>query len=279
MISNLKKNFIFNLIYQILTLILPLVTAPYISRTLGSDAVGRFSYTYSVAMYFSMFITLGLNNYGNRTIAANTGNKKNISKNFFEIYIMQLTMGLVVIACYIFYAAFIVKTDRTLALLQLLYVAGALFDINWFFFGLEKFKLTVTRNVIIKFLTVAGTLLLVKNAGDIYVYTIVMGGGNFLSQIVLWQFLRKEICPVKISFKGIIGHFVPNLILFIPVIAVSLFPSGCTNNRMSTKSFLACRSTIFFNFSSFAVFLILVLRSLLTPASEYIAIPKLWFEI
>lgn len=238
MISNLKKNFIFNLIYQILTLILPLVTAPYISRTLGSDAVGRFSYTYSVAMYFSMFITLGLNNYGNRTIAANNGNKKNISKNFIEIYIMQLTMGFVVIACYIFYAVFIVKTDQTLALLQLLYVAGALFDINWFFFGLEKFKLTVTRNVIIKFLTVAGTLLLVKNTGDIYVYTIVMGGGNFLSQIVLWQFLRKEICPVKISFKGIMGHFMPNLILFIPVIAVSLYKvmDKIMLGNLSTKS-------------------------------------------
>ena len=238
MISNLKKNFIFNLAYQILTLILPLITAPYVSRTLGSDAVGRFSYTYSVAMYFAMFITLGLNNYGNRTISASRGNKEDVSRNFIEIYFMQLFMGIIITLLYVVYALFWTDDDKVLVLLQLFYVFGAVFDINWFFFGLEKFKLTVTRNIIIKLLTVAGTLLLVKNVGDIYIYTIVMGGGNFLSQIILWRFLKKEIQPVKITLKGIRKHFIPNLILFIPVIAVSLYKvmDKIMLGNLSTKS-------------------------------------------
>ena len=134
MISNLKKNFIFNLAYQILTLILPLITAPYVSRTLGSDAVGRFSYTYSVAMYFAMFITLGLNNYGNRTISASRGNKEDVSRNFIEIYFMQLFMGIIITLLYVVYALFWTDDDKVLVLLQLFYVFGAVFDINWFFF-------------------------------------------------------------------------------------------------------------------------------------------------
>lgn len=238
MLSNVKKNFIYNLAYQVLTLILPLVTAPYISRTLGSEAVGRFSYTYSVAMYFSMFIMLGLNNYGNRTIAAIRNDKKKVSQTFLEIYAMQFFLAIIISLCYVFYVIFLLEDDKKLALLQLLYIFGSTFDINWFFFGLEKFKLTVTRNVIIKLLTVIGTLVFVNSPNDIYAYTIVMGGGNLISQVVLWKFLKNEIEPTRISWTGIRRHFIPNLILFIPVIAVSLYKvmDKIMLGNLSTKS-------------------------------------------
>lgn len=238
MLSNVKKNFIYNLAYQILTLILPLITAPYISRTLGSEAVGRFSYTYSVAMYFSVFIMLGLNNYGNRTIAAIRNDKKKVSQVFLEIYAMQFAMAIIVSLCYIFYVLFLIVDDKKLAILQLLYVFGYIFDINWFFFGLEKFKLTVTRNVIIKLLTVICTLIFVKSPDDIYVYTIIMGGGNLISQVILWKFLKNEIELVRISWGGIRRHFISNLILFIPVIAVSLYKvmDKIMLGNLSTKS-------------------------------------------
>ena len=92
--TSIKKNFLYNAFYQVLTLILPLITTPYISRVMGAERVGVYSYAYSIAYYFGMFILLGTNNYGNRTIASVRDDKKILSKTFWSIYAMQLFLGL-----------------------------------------------------------------------------------------------------------------------------------------------------------------------------------------
>ena len=101
--SNVKKNFIYNIMYQILVMILPLITAPYIARILGTEGVGIYSYTYSVAYYFVLFAMLGLNNYGNRQVAKVRDDKDKLSKTFISIYCMQLITSAIMIFCYIIY--------------------------------------------------------------------------------------------------------------------------------------------------------------------------------
>ena len=88
--SNPKKNFIYNIIYQVLILIIPLITAPYLARVVGADGVGTYSYTYSIVYYFMLFTLLGVNNYGNRSIAKVRDNKEELSKTFWGIYTLQL---------------------------------------------------------------------------------------------------------------------------------------------------------------------------------------------
>ena len=67
--TSIKKNFIYQMIYQILIIILPFVTSPYIARTIGAEGLGTYSYSYSIAYYFVLFSMLGLANYGNRAVA------------------------------------------------------------------------------------------------------------------------------------------------------------------------------------------------------------------
>lgn len=68
--KTLEKNFIYNVLYQLLVIVLPLITAPYIARTLGAESVGIYSYTYSVAQYFLLFAMLGISTHGNRCVAS-----------------------------------------------------------------------------------------------------------------------------------------------------------------------------------------------------------------
>lgn len=220
--TSIKKNFLYNAFYQVLTLILPLITTPYISRVMGAEKIGVYSYAYSIASYFGLFILLGLNNYGNRTIASVCDDKKKLSKTFWSIYVMQLFFGILIISIYLGYAFFI-ASERTMALLQIIYLVSVTLDISWFFFGIERFKLTVTRNTIIKVLTVIAMLLFVKSVDDLYIYAIIMVGGPLISQIFLWIFLKDFIDLSKISFYDVKQHIIPNLILFIPVIAISLY--------------------------------------------------------
>ena len=66
---SVRKNYIYNLIYQVMTLITPFITTPYISRVLGADGTGVQSYTNSVVQYFAILAALGTASYGQREIA------------------------------------------------------------------------------------------------------------------------------------------------------------------------------------------------------------------
>lgn len=220
--GSIKKNLIYNIFYQLLVILIPLITTPYISRVLGANKIGVYSYAYSIANYFVLFIMLGLNNYGNRTIASIRDDKFQRSKNFIGIYLMQLATGLAFNILYIIYCFFI-SNDIAISLALGLYVFSGIFDINWFFFGMEKFKLTVIRNTIIKIITTVCIFLFVKSNKDILTYSIILSLGTLISQVVLWTYLPKYIQPVKINVDDILIHIKPNLCLFLTVIGVSLY--------------------------------------------------------
>lgn len=221
--SSVKSNFIYNTVYQILILILPLITAPYISRVIGAEGNGIYSYTYSIVQYFVLFAMLGLSNYGNRTIAKCRDDKKKLSKEFFSIYAMQLMTSVLMIILYLGYITIFDNQYYIYALIQTIYLASTCFDITWFFYGLEKFKLTVTRNIIIRVISAICIFVFVKDKDDLVIYTFLMVGSTLISQLSLWPFLKNEIKFVKPKFKEIIKHLKPNFILFIPVIAVSIY--------------------------------------------------------
>lgn len=218
-----KKNFIYNIIYQVLILIIPLILSPYLSRVIYADGIGIYSYTYSIIHYFMLLTMLGVNNYGNRSIAKVRDNKDKLSKVFWSIYLLQLIMGIIMIILYIGFVLVFNNHYKIVALIQSLFIVSAMLDINWFFFGMEEFKKTITRNTFVKIGNALLVFLLVKSSDDVWIYTLIMAGMTCLSQIILWSFLKKYVKFEKITWNDIKKHIKPNLILFIPVIAVSLY--------------------------------------------------------
>lgn len=219
----MKKNFIYNIIYQILVLIIPLVTIPYVSRILGANGIGIYSYTYSIAYYFALIAMLGLNNYGNRAIAKVRDNKEEMSHTFWSIYILQLFTSITMIVCYCLYIILFDSNYRMIAILQIMYVAASMFDINWFFFGLEKFKLTIIRNTITKGISLILIFAFVKTPEDIWKYTLILASSTLISNIILFPFLKKYISFTKVCLSDVFKHLKPCAILFLPVIAVSIY--------------------------------------------------------
>lgn len=217
---DVKKNFIFSAIHQILLIIIPLITIPYIARKLGSNMIGRYAYSFSITHYFVLFAMLGLNNYGSRCIARSRNKQKELIKTFCSIYYMQLVISIFFCILYIFY---ILKSKNVISMMLFTYMLSTIFDINWFFTGIEEFKITMLRNISIKIISTIFVFLFVKKQNDIYIYTLIMGGSLLLSQIILWFFIKNYIKFIKVNFKEIIVHLKPNLTLFIPVISVSIY--------------------------------------------------------
>lgn len=221
--SSVKMNFIYNVGYQILVIILPLITTPYISRVFGPEKLGVYSYTHSVANYFMLFIMLGVANYGNRSVAKIREDRDKLSHTFWSIYLFQFLRGVAVLFIYI---AFLIVTKSNyivIGLIQGLYVLSGVLDISWFFFGLEKFKITVLRNAIIRILNLVLIFVLVRTPDDLWKYTLLMAAGTVVSQAYLWRYLLKFVDIKRVTISSLKEHIMPELILFIPVIAVSIY--------------------------------------------------------
>lgn len=220
--SNLRKNFIYNILYQVLAIVLPLATSPYLSRVLGAEGMGIYSYTYSVAYYFFMFAMLGVNNYGNRCVARARGDTGALSRVFWSIWALQAVLALATTAGYIAYSVML-SGSPSVALIWVPYVLSAGLDVNWLFFGLEEFRVTVGRNFVVKLSTFALTFLLVRGDDALPAYIFLMSVSYLVSVMVLWPFVRKRVRSYLPSPCEVAARVKPNLVLFVPVVAVSLY--------------------------------------------------------
>lgn len=219
---SIKVNFLYQVCYQVLILALPLIMSPYVSRVLGAEGLGIYSYSNSIAYYFVLVSMLGVLNYGNRTIARCRDNQGELDKEFSGIVTLHIIVSLVCIMLYTLYIVFIAK-EPLYALIQIAYVLSGMFDITWFYYGIEKFKLTVVRNTLIKFITVVLVFSFVKDAKDLWIYCVIMSVSMLGSQVILWLPLKKYVHYSFPSKNQISMHAKPMLILFIPTIAISFY--------------------------------------------------------
>ena len=222
MVNNIRTNVIVNIVRTIVLTFLSFITFPWVCRFLGESAVGTYTWCNTFVAYFLILAKIGIPNLAVRECVKVRDDKEMLSKTFWSIYLFQLLMGIFMLVIYIVYALFI-SNYKVHALIEILFILSAIFDINWFFFGMEEFKKTITRNTFVKVGNLLLILLLVKSVNDLWKYTLIMAGMTCLSQLIMWGFLRKKIDFVKVSIKDITKHIKPNLILFIPVIAVSLY--------------------------------------------------------
>lgn len=221
--KSLKKNYIFNLVYQILILFLPLITTPYVSRVLGASNLGIYSFTTSITAYFILFGNLGINLYGQREIAFFQKDKKMYSKVFYEINIFKnITM---LISMFLFYLLFILRANEYNLYFKILLIelSANIFDISWFFQGMEDFKKTISRNSIIKIICVILIFNFVKSKDDLVIYFIIYSLSNLLGNISMWLYIPRYICKISLQELNIFKLFKPTISFFIPQIAIQLY--------------------------------------------------------
>lgn len=223
MAGTLKGNLVWNSSYQILTVLAPLITVPYVSRVLGPEQVGMYSYTYAIAYYFVLFATLGMAQYGVRLIAETRNDRVARSKCFWSAWAAQLCVSIPVAAVYLIYSLISPVGGRTVALLWGLWVMAAVLDISWLFFGMEEFKLPTIRNFITKAAGIVLILTLCKTENDLWAYILGTSLAFFANSILLMPYIHKYVDFIAPSWDEIRRHFAPNLHLFAPVIAVSLY--------------------------------------------------------
>ena len=221
-VKSLTKNYLFSLAYQILTLITPFITTPYVSRVLGANGIGISSYVSAVVFYFTLVAALGTATAGQREVAYYRDDAARRSQAFWNTEILNILS--VIVACVV-YAIFIdFQVDNQVYYKILFFnIITVAFDIVWFFQGIEEFQKIVIRNFIFKFLGIAYLFLFVRTENDVDIYILGNALTTFLSAISLWSYLPRYVQGIKLNSLNIRQTFNQSIRLFIPTLAVSVY--------------------------------------------------------
>lgn len=219
---SLKKNIFLSTLFQVLKIITPFITAPYVSRILGVGNIGIYSYTSSYSMYFTLFAGLGTVSYGTREIARVRNDEDQRSQLFWEIEVLSILSTLVAIVAWGFFT-FLNKKYQGLYLVLTFNLVAVMFDISWFYAGIERFQYTVGWNSFFKVLSTILLFVLVKKPSDLLIYAFLMSFQLVLGNLGMWTGLRRYIHNVDIKSIRLKKHFHETLIYFVPTIATSIY--------------------------------------------------------
>lgn len=217
-------NFIYNILYEVFRIVVPLLTTPYISRVLGADGVGTFTLAQTYAQYFILFAGLGFSTYAARELVYVRDDEEKFQKTYMEIFIAR--MFLLAIAVILYWGVFFVmelKGDISYKIC-IIYLIASAFDISYYFKAIENFRTVAIRNIIVKVMAMILVFMLVKDSSQVWLYTLIIVMAEFVGQGIMLLSVEKSMWRIsKIKIANIKHHLMGSLSLFIPALAIQMY--------------------------------------------------------
>ena len=218
-----KKNAAYNVAYRMFSVFLPLVTAPYLSRTVGTDGVGLYSLAWSVSYVFCLIGMLGLNDYGVRTIAQVRDNREELDRTFSAIWQMQLLVAGATLVAWLGYVFLVAGEEKDIALHLTMMSVSCLVSLDWCLMGLDIFKPIALRNTFVKLAAAACVFLFVKKKEDLWIYGFVWSLATLIGNLMSAASLRGKVTYRPVPIRESLKHLKPCAVLFISVLAVNVY--------------------------------------------------------
>lgn len=221
--SNIKINYFYNLLTQLLNIFIPLITSPYLAKTIGAAGIGRYSYTQSLVTLFISFGVMGASSFFAREIAYRRDSKKECSILFWEAVLLKnftLFFSVLVYGLIIFVQP---KVYHALLIIQVIDFFAELIDINWFYTAKEKFKNIFFCNLFIKLISIILLFECVKSIHDLEIYAIIVSACNLIGKLVLWKGINKSLLKIHFDELKPLKHFKEVFIVFLPQIATLIY--------------------------------------------------------
>lgn len=216
------KNYLYNVGYQVLAIIVPLITSYYVSRVLSPEGVGANAFTNSIIQYFMLLANIGIGYYGNREIAYVRENSQAMAKTFWEIQIVKTIMTILSYLAFITFM-FFYQGNQLYMWAQSINLIAVAFDISWLYEGIEDFRRTVLRNTFVKIVSMVAIFVFIKSSSDVALYIAILAISTFLGNLTLWPHTFKMLPGVNLASLRPLRHFKPTIAMFIPQIAIQLY--------------------------------------------------------
>ncbi len=230
--ARLFKNYIALLVLQGANFIIPLITLPYLVRTLGEETFGLVMFAQAFILYFNIFVDFGFSLSGSREISIHRNNPQKLKEIFWSIMIIKAILTIVAFMMLSFIVFLFDKfsANHTLYFVTFAWVIGqALFPI-WFFQGMEEMKYITIIKILAQLTTLVLLFLFVKSPDDYLLVPIFTAFGFIIAGaismiIVIRKFRIKFMIP---NFKTLKSHLIESGNFFLSRAAVSVYTSSNT---------------------------------------------------
>jgi O-antigen/teichoic acid export membrane protein len=221
-----KANFIFSLLIQLLTYIIPLITSPYLSRILGPTGIGENSFVNSVSSYFTLIISFGFLTYGIKEISRLQNNKTEYSKVFWNIVFSRGTLFFASFLVYFlvsYFWGFGTSSDKRIFLVYSISLLSSFLDISYLFQGLENFRVVSLITIFYKIICTCFYFVFVKTSDDLLIYVFIACLSTLLISLTMWFFAIRRLDRPRIQDIHVFKSLKNNLSYFLPTVAVSIY--------------------------------------------------------
>ena len=217
------KNTAYNVGYRVFSVLLPLVTAPFLSRTVGTEGVGLYSYAWNISYFACLAAMLGLENYGTRAIASVREDPEALNRTFSAIWRMQRAVALAVLALWAGYILFVADEEKSIAVPLTLMSVSCLFNLDWALMGLDRFRPIALRNTAVKLAAAACVFLFIRGPQDLWIYGFAWALATCVGNLLSALSLRGTVKPVHVTRAEAFRHLGPCSLLFVSVLATSVY--------------------------------------------------------
>lgn len=240
--KTIKLNAVLNTIKQLCSIIFPLITFPYVSRILGSEGFGKYSFSNSVVSYFLLLAGLGINTYAVREGAKVRNNAIKIRQMCSELFSINILSMLLSYTLLVFLTLFNNKIQSyapyiaTLSLSILLTTIGT----EWINTIFEDFLYITCRYIIIQAIALILMFVFIRNKSDVIAYCFITTFASYGGNIINLYYVRKYV-KFKFTFKlNFRKHLIPLLVLFANSLAITIY----VNSDITMLGFYYSDSTV-----------------------------------
>jgi O-antigen/teichoic acid export membrane protein len=220
--KSLAQNAAFNVAYNMLNVVFPLISTAYISRVLEPEGIGRVAAAQNIVSYFLMFATLGIPQYGTREIAKRQDTADATNRLFSELMVVNIISTALCTTMYYLFVGIAFQDKMPLYLVCGLSLILNFINVDWFFQGKEEYVYITLRSALVKVLSILALFVFVKVREDVIAYALILCLGTGCNSIFNIFHIRKK---VRVSFRNLNlrRHVKPILLLMLSSVAASLY--------------------------------------------------------
>ena len=223
-------NYISLLLIQGANIVLPLLTLPYLIRTIGTERFGLVMIAQAIGVFLTIMVDFGFNLSATREVALLRNNKEKLSQLYWNVFYIKFALTLIAFIIVLFLVTTIsrFKAESLIYILSFGMVLGQTIFPTWFFQGIEKMKVITFINVLAKIIFTASIFIFILSPLDYQLVPLFHGGGFILAGVIGFMYSLKHVDFKKPDYKGIKILIKDSSSLFVSNFATSLYTSGNT---------------------------------------------------
>lgn len=220
-------NFINLAFVQAANLLLPLITIPYVIKTVGFENFGLVAFATSIVNYFSVLINYGFNLTATKAVSQNRNDSHYLNKLFCTVTYSKVLLSFTSILIFLVLSILIVsiKNNFYVYLYLLLSIIFTNLSPDWFFQGIQQLKFLTYLNLSLKIISTILTFFLVQVTSDYYYLAII----PFINSVFLFAIshlyiqIKHKFRYLRVDLGSIFKELYQSRFIFLSQVKITFF--------------------------------------------------------